>query len=122
FNDSHCLHGWRRSGQVGAHTHSGGIATRTAQSVSGTLLAKRLQVARELMPADALLAALMNPAGPENDSDLKDLQDAARIIGQRLAIVNGTAKLEFLPVGFSGARSPLIFRSCSRPNSSWSST
>src|SRR5215510_13148686 len=75
-------------------------------TVRVTLLAKRLQVARELVPADALLAALMNSAGAENDSDIKDLQDPAGIIGQRLAIVNGTAKLEFLPVGFSGARSP----------------
>jgi putative ABC transport system substrate-binding protein len=69
----------------------------TGMSVfSGTLLAKRLQVARELVPADALLAALMNPANPENDSDTKDLQDAARIIGQRLAIVSASADSDFV--------------------------
>jgi putative tryptophan/tyrosine transport system substrate-binding protein len=69
----------------------------TGMSVfSGTLLAKRLQVARELVPADALFAALMNPANPENDSDTKDLQDAARIIGQRLTIVNASADGDFV--------------------------
>jgi len=80
-------------GLVDGLSRPGGNAT--GMSVfSGTLLAKRLQVARELVPADALLAALMNPAGPENDSDIKDLQDAARIIGQRLVIVNASADNE----------------------------
>jgi hypothetical protein len=69
---------------------------------SGTLLAKRLQVARELVPADALLAALMNPAG--HDSDIKDLQDAARIIGQRLAIVNASADNELASAFESAVR------------------
>jgi ABC-type uncharacterized transport system substrate-binding protein len=51
-----------RLGLVDGLSRPGGNAT--GMSVfSGTLLAKRLQVARELMPADALLAALMNPAG-----------------------------------------------------------
>jgi putative tryptophan/tyrosine transport system substrate-binding protein len=84
-----------RLGLVDGLSRPGGNAT--GMSVfSGTLLAKRLQVARELVPADALLAALMNPAGPENDSDIKDLQDAARIIGQRLAIVNASADNELV--------------------------
>ena len=77
----------------------------TGMSVfSGTLLAKRLQVARELVPADALFAALMNPANPENDSDTKDLQDAARIIGQRLAIVNASADGDFATAFESAVR------------------
>jgi putative ABC transport system substrate-binding protein len=32
----------------------------------------------------------MNPANPENESDTLDLQDAARKLGQRLAIVNAS--------------------------------
>src|SRR5215470_13330454 len=84
-----------RLGLVDGLSRPGGNVT--GMSVfSGTLLAKRLQVARELVPADALFAALMNPAGPENDSDIKDLQDAARIIGQRLAIVNASADNELV--------------------------
>ena len=92
-----------RLGLVDGLSRPGGNAT--GMSVfSGTLLAKRLQVARELMPADALLAALMNPAGPENDSDIKDLQDAARIIGQRLAIVNASADNELVSAFESAVR------------------
>ena len=69
-----------RLGLVDGLSRPGGNVTRMSV-FSGTLLAKRLQVARELLPGDALLAALMNPANPENDSDTKDLEDAARIIG-----------------------------------------
>jgi putative ABC transport system substrate-binding protein len=90
-------------GLVDGLSRPGGNAT--GMSVfSGTLLAKRLQVARELVPADALLAALMNPAGPENDSDIKDLQDAARIVGQRLAIVNASADNELVSAFESAVR------------------
>jgi putative tryptophan/tyrosine transport system substrate-binding protein len=75
----------------------------TGMSVfSGTLLAKRLQVARELLPVDALLAALMNPANPETVSDTQDLHDAARLIGQRLTIVNASADSE-LSAAFESA-------------------
>jgi putative ABC transport system substrate-binding protein len=84
-----------RLGLVDGLSRPGGNAT--GMSVfSGTLLSKRLQVARELVPADALLAALMNPANPENDSDTQDLQDAARKLGQRLAIVNASADSELV--------------------------
>ena len=72
-----------RLGLVDGLSRPGGNVTRMSV-FSGTLLAKRLQVARELLPGDALLAALMNPANPENDSDTKDLEDAARIIGQNV--------------------------------------
>jgi putative tryptophan/tyrosine transport system substrate-binding protein len=90
-----------RLGLVDGLSRPGGNAT--GMSVfSGTLLAKRLQVARDLVPADALLAALMNPTGPENDSDTKDLQDAARIIGQRLTIVNASNDSE-LAAAFESA-------------------
>src|SRR5262245_66627385 len=73
---------------------------------SATLLAKRLQVARELVPAaaDALLAALMNTANPENATDTQDLQDAARTMGQRLAIVNASADSELVAAFESAIR------------------
>src|SRR5262245_60798305 len=82
-------------GLVDGLSRPGGNATGMS-IFSGTLLAKRLQVARELVPADALLAALMNPANPENATDTQDLQDAARTMGQRLAIVNASADSELV--------------------------
>jgi putative tryptophan/tyrosine transport system substrate-binding protein len=92
-----------RLGLVDGLSRPGGNIT--GMSVfSGTLLAKRLQVARELMPADSLLAALMNPANPENDSDTKDLQHAARIVGQRLTIVNASTDSDLVTAFESAAR------------------
>jgi putative ABC transport system substrate-binding protein len=85
-------------GLVDSLSRPGGNAT--GMSVfSGTLLAKRLQVARELMPPDSLLATLMNQTNPENDFDTKDLQEAARAIGQRLVTVNASSESE-LAVAF----------------------
>ena len=46
----------------------------------------------------------MNPANPENDSDTKDLEDAARIIGQRLAIVSASADGDFTTAFESAVR------------------
>jgi putative ABC transport system substrate-binding protein len=92
-----------RLGLVDGLSRPGGNAT--GMSVfSGTLLSKRLQVARELVPPGALLAALMNPANPENDSDTQDLQDAARKLGQRLAIVNASADGELVAAFDSAIR------------------
>jgi putative ABC transport system substrate-binding protein len=82
-------------GLVDSLSRPGGNAT--GMSVfSGTLLAKRLQVARELMPPDSLLATLMNQTNPENDFDTKDLQEAARAIGQRLVTVNASNESELV--------------------------
>jgi putative ABC transport system substrate-binding protein len=84
-----------RLGLVDSLNRPGGNAT--GMSVfSGTLLAKRLQVARELMPADSLLAALMNPTNPENDSDTQDLQEAARTLGQRVIIMAASSESELV--------------------------
>jgi putative tryptophan/tyrosine transport system substrate-binding protein len=82
-------------GLVDSLSRPGGNAT--GMSVfSGTLLAKRLQVVRELMPPDSLLATLMNQTNPENDFDTKDLQEAARAIGQRLVTVNASSESELV--------------------------
>jgi putative tryptophan/tyrosine transport system substrate-binding protein len=82
-------------GLVDSLSRPGGNAT--GMSVfSGTLLAKRLQVARELMPPDSLLATLMNQTNPENDFDTKDVQEAARAIGQRLVTVNASSESELV--------------------------
>ena len=84
-----------RLGLVDSLSRPGGNAT--GMSVfSGTLLAKRLQIARELMPADSLLAALMNPTNPENDSDTNDLQEAARALGQRVITVAASSESELV--------------------------
>jgi putative ABC transport system substrate-binding protein len=80
-------------GLVDSFSHPGG--NLTGMSVfSGTLLAKRLEVARSLMPTGALLAVLMNPTNPEGGGDLQALQDAARTINQRTLVLNASTESE----------------------------
>jgi ABC-type uncharacterized transport system substrate-binding protein len=80
-------------GLVASLNQPGGNATGISL-FSGTLLTKRLEVARDLIPGLALVAVLMNPASPEYGSDLKELQEAARAIGQQILVLNASAANE----------------------------
>jgi putative ABC transport system substrate-binding protein len=82
------------SGLVASLNRPGGNATGISL-FSATLLTKRLEVARDLIPGLGLVAALMNPASPESGSDLKALQEAARAIGQQILVVNASSANEF---------------------------
>ena len=59
---------------------------------SGGLETKRLGILRELVPSAAMIAALINPASGE--AQLKDLQAAAREVGQQLQFVNAQTESE----------------------------
>ena len=84
-------------GLVDSLSRPGGNAT--GMSVfSGTLLAKRLELARALMPVDALLAVLMNPTNPESGVDLQGVQQAAGMVGQRILVLNASTKNELAGV------------------------
>jgi putative tryptophan/tyrosine transport system substrate-binding protein len=56
--------------------------------LSGTLTAKRLELLRELVPGLGPVAFLVNPASPEVEAQLSEVQTAARAIGQDVVIVN----------------------------------
>ena len=47
---------------------------------------KRLGLLRELAPAAALMAVMLNPDGPDFDVQLKDAQEAARAMGQHIHV------------------------------------
>jgi len=53
-----------------------------------TLIAKRLELLRELMPSATVIGFLTNPANPASDSETKDVQAAAHTLGLNLPIVN----------------------------------
>jgi putative ABC transport system substrate-binding protein len=84
-----------RDGLVASLNRPGGNATGMSLMV-GTLLAKRLELVRELVPTADLLAVLMNPTNPENDADLKELREAARNIGQRILVLNASTEPDLL--------------------------
>jgi putative ABC transport system substrate-binding protein len=83
-----------KAGLVASLGRPGGNATGMAWLTS-VLLAKRLEIARELVPADALIGVLINPTSPEFEPQLRDIESAARVLGQQIRIVNATTVSDF---------------------------
>jgi putative ABC transport system substrate-binding protein len=55
--------------------------------VSGELLAKRLELLRELVPRAVRIAVLINPATTTSETTLRELEAAARAIGLQIQVV-----------------------------------
>jgi putative tryptophan/tyrosine transport system substrate-binding protein len=81
---------------VGSDPVEAGLVTtlnRPAGNVTGVaqftnaLIAKRLELLRELVPGVALIGVLMNTDNPNAEINTKDLQAAARTVGQQVLIV-----------------------------------
>jgi putative ABC transport system substrate-binding protein len=78
-------------GLVASLNRPGGTATGVAWLTS-ELFAKRLQVVRELVPA-AVIGVLANPKSPELAPQLKEIEAAAKTLGQDIQIA---AKFELV--------------------------
>jgi putative ABC transport system substrate-binding protein len=59
------------------------------------LAAKRLELLRELVPTTVVIAILINPDNPNSEPDTKDIQAAARAIGQQFEIVRASDARDF---------------------------
>ena len=55
---------------------------------------KRLEILRELVPSAAIIAFLVNPKVASTEFQLKDVQDAARAIGQQIEIFAANSESE----------------------------
>jgi putative tryptophan/tyrosine transport system substrate-binding protein len=53
---------------------------------------KRLELLHEMLPAVRIVAALVNPAGPNADTESKNLQAAARTLGVELHILHASTE------------------------------
>jgi putative ABC transport system substrate-binding protein len=82
-----------RRGLVASLNRPGGNATGVAVFVT-SLLPKRLQLLRELVPTASAIGFLRNPNGPTPDFQLAQAQDAARALGVRLDVVNASTAAE----------------------------
>jgi putative tryptophan/tyrosine transport system substrate-binding protein len=60
----------------------------------GELAAKRLELLRELVPAAARIAVLVNPIGPAAETTLRDMKPAARAMGMQIKILNASTSGE----------------------------
>jgi putative ABC transport system substrate-binding protein len=62
--------------------------------LNSELTAKRLELLRELVPAATRVAVLVNPAGPDADTTLRDVEPAARAIGLQIQVLNASTSRE----------------------------
>jgi putative tryptophan/tyrosine transport system substrate-binding protein len=78
-----------KEGLVASFNRPGGNATGMSL-LTGPLVAKRLELVRQLVPGDGRVAYLMNPRAPEAEFYLGELQTAARTIGQQIIVVDAS--------------------------------
>ncbi len=83
-----------RLGLVSSLARPGGNLTGI-NFISGELVAKRLELLREMVPGAARVALLLNPANaPQTESTLRDVQPAARAIGLQIQVLNADTSRE----------------------------
>ena len=81
-------------GLVASLARPGGNATG-AINFSPVVTAKRLELLRELLPTESTIAVLLNPTDPNNEAALREVQEAARAIGQAIHVVNAGSEPDF---------------------------
>jgi ABC-type uncharacterized transport system substrate-binding protein len=79
---------------VASLSRPGGNATGVI-NISTELTAKRLELLRELVPKATVIAVLFNPASPDADGQVKEIEQAARVNGQQFLVLNAKSESEF---------------------------
>jgi putative ABC transport system substrate-binding protein len=83
-----------RLGLVASLARPGGNQTGV-NFVSSELVAKRLELLRELVPGAARVAVLVNPANTANtETTLRDVEPAARAVGFQIQVLNADTSRE----------------------------
>jgi putative ABC transport system substrate-binding protein len=82
-----------KAGLVASLNRPGGNATGVAVFVV-SLLPKRLQLLRDLVPTASTIGLLMNPNAPAAVAQLAEVQDAARALRVRLDVVRASTAAE----------------------------
>jgi putative tryptophan/tyrosine transport system substrate-binding protein len=81
------------SGIVASFNRPGGNATGV-YSLTSTLEAKRLELLHEVVPNAAVIAVLVNPNFSETERQLKEAQEAARVLGLKLLVLQAGSESE----------------------------
>jgi putative ABC transport system substrate-binding protein len=82
-----------RLGLVASLARPGGNLTGF-NFLAGELVAKRLGLLRELVPGAARVAVLVNPAGPDSETTVRDVEPAARAMGLQIQVLNASTSRE----------------------------
>ena len=83
-----------KAGLVASLNRPGGNVTGIT-FIGESLGAKRLELARELVPNVGVIALLTHPHSPDALEELRELQNAAKAIGQQLLVVSATSERDF---------------------------
>src|SRR5215471_18150649 len=83
-----------KAGLVASLNRPGGNVTGVT-FIGSSLGAKRLELARELVPNVGVIALLTHPNSPDALEELQDLKSAATAIGQQLLVVSATSDRDF---------------------------
>jgi putative ABC transport system substrate-binding protein len=81
-------------GLVASFNRPGGNVTGLS-TLSNALGAKQLELLRDLVPKADLLAFLVNPSNPIAESDARDIQGAAHVLGLQLIVLNASIERDF---------------------------
>ncbi len=80
-------------GLVASLNRPGGNLTGV-NSLGGEVAAKGLGLVRELVPNIRVIGFLVNPSSPEAELETRDVQTAARAVGQQIQILNASSEGE----------------------------
>jgi putative ABC transport system substrate-binding protein len=83
-----------KAGLVASLNRPGGNVTGVT-FIGASLGAKRLELARELAPNADIIALLTHPSSPDALEEKRDLQDAAKAIGQQLLVLTASNEHDF---------------------------
>ena len=62
---------------------------------SGVLVAKQLELLREMLPKVAVIGILVNPTSPAAETQIRDAKAAARALAQQIHIANASSERDF---------------------------
>jgi putative ABC transport system substrate-binding protein len=82
------------TGLVSSLSRPGGNITGVTQ-LNVEVAPKRLEIAHELVPAARVIAVLVNPTSSSTESELRDLQASARILGVQLHVLQASTERDF---------------------------
>jgi putative tryptophan/tyrosine transport system substrate-binding protein len=81
-------------GLVGSLNRPGGNLTGVS-SLNVEVTPKRLEILHELVPTAVVVAVLVNPTSPTADSQLRNLQAAARALGLQFHVLHASTERDF---------------------------
>jgi ABC-type uncharacterized transport system substrate-binding protein len=80
-------------GLVTSFNRPGGNVTGVAV-FPGTIVAKQFEALHEMVPTATVIGCLLNPNNPKTESDAREAQEAARVLGLELQILHASNETE----------------------------